>query len=112
MKSVVFDLAEAKRLVNHYEFLKNRKYLVLDSQYNIDLILIAPFDHNKFAKFLDLFDTHRDNETALNNSGFNSKEMQIILLEDNQGKHKVFAELDWYLTQDNIPKVYSLDFTL
>ena len=112
MKPVLFELAEARRLVKHYNFLKNHKYFVLEDKYNIDLILIAPFEPNRFDKFLDLFDTYRDNEIALNNSGVNIKEMQVILLEDNQGKHKVYAELDSYLTQANVAKVYSLDFKL
>ena len=112
MKPVLFELTEAKRLVKHYDFLKGHKFSVGNYQYPIDLILIAPSEQNRFAKFLELFYFHRDNEIALSNSGFNSNKLQIILLEDDPGSLQIYAELDYYLTKNNIAKVYDIDLSL
>ena len=105
-------MAEAKRLVKHYDFLKGHKFSVGNYQYPIDLILIAPSEQDRFGKFLELFNLHRDNEIALNNSGFNSKKLQIILLEDDIGGLQIYAELDSYLTKNNIAKVYTIGFSV
>lgn len=112
MKPVLFELTEAKRLVKHYDFLKNHKFNVGNYEYPINHILIAPTDANRLSKFIELFFQLNDNMKALSESGFNSKELQIILLEDEPGGLQIYAELNSFLTKNNIAKVYNVDFNL
>lgn len=112
MKPVLFEITEAQRLVKHYDFLKKRKYNVVNEQYSIDNILIAPDSFERFNKFLEWFSILKDNTKALSQTGFNSTRVQIILVEDYDKGVVVYAELDTYLTENNIAKVYDIGLRL
>lgn len=111
MKPVLFNYQEAKRLVTHYDFLKGKKIKVNNSEYVIEHILITPYEKERFGVFLDKYILFRDNDRALAESGFNSNRLQIILMEGDLGGATIWAELDSYLTKNNIAKVYDIDLT-
>lgn len=113
MKPVLFELEEAKRLVKHYDFLKKHKYSIAGEQYQINHVLIAPNDPNRLSTFLEWYFKLNDNMAALLQSGFNAKRLQIILLDDyDSGSIVIYEELDIYLTQNRIAKVYDVDLRL
>ena len=102
-----FDFETATKLISHYSYLIGEKISESFPEWNIEYIVIAPFEESQFKIFASEFNQRPNNETALIKSGYDPNKVRVLLVNHDRFRGTIYnRDIDVYLTKQNIEKIY------
>ena len=102
---MTFSYKNALRVVKHYQFLKGRE-MQGGNETPVTEIAIAPIDDDQLRAFFTDFKKVKDSKKALEAAGFDKSQVQVILLNEAADKIDLWEEIDAFLEENKLEKIY------
>ncbi|MEP6749925.1 MAG: hypothetical protein ABJB86_19460 [Bacteroidota bacterium] len=102
---MTFTYKNALSVVQHYQFLIGRE-MQDGNETPVTEIAIAPVNDDHLKKFFLEFKKTKDSRKALDAAGYDKSQVQVILLNEEDNKIDLWEEIDSYLDENKLDRVY------
>jgi hypothetical protein len=102
---MIFTYKNALSIVEHYQFLIGKE-MQDGNETPVTEIAIAPVNDDHLEKFFIEFKKDKDSKKALDAAGYDKSQVQVILLNEEDDKIDLWEEIDSYLEENKLARVY------
>jgi len=102
---MTFSFTHALEVIQHYQFLKGRD-MQGGHETPISEIAAAPVNDDQLTAFFAEFKKTKDSKKALEAASYDKSQAQVLLLNEEDDKIDLWEEIDSYLEENKLERVY------